>query len=176
MGNCEDRVMNTAEIESLLERVRKATGPDRVLSRDILVASGLYALERRGGDKKEWLYPNSGRGVRIPADLFHAADFHATSSMVAVVALIERALPGWAWKVGTCCVSDDAWLTPDFNSPAHGERLKKQFGYDTMKAGTIWDVGIDVDRRPSGHPQLALLEALLLALLHQASEKGMIDG
>ena len=72
----------------------------------------------------------------------------------AIAALIEKTLPGWAWKVGTCSVSDDAWLVPDFNDPVHGSRLLEQFG--PIESGSIWDHGIDIDRRPPGHVSLAL--------------------
>lgn len=82
-----------------------------------------------------------------------------TASLDAVVALIGGKLPGWAWKVGTCCVSDDGWVVPDFNCPVHGERLRKQFG--DFAAGSPEDTGIDVDKRPSGNPAIALLAAFL---------------
>ena len=77
--------------------------------------------------------------------------------------LIEAALPGWCWKAGTCHVSDDAWVCPDWNDPAHADRLKEQFGGPVH--GTPWGHGFDVDRRPPGNVPLALIEALLLALI-----------
>lgn len=85
-----------------------------------------------------------------------------TTSLDAAIALVTRLLPGWAWKVGTCCVSDDAWIVPDFNHPVHGDRLKEQFGH--IQSGSIWDTGIDIDLRPSGRPAIALCIALLTAL------------
>ena len=87
-----------------------------------------------------------------------------TSSMEATIALINQVLPGWMWKVGTCCVSDDAWLSPDFNCPIHGERLKAELGYDRIKAGDPLDTGVDIDLRPPGRPAIALCIALLEAL------------
>lgn len=36
-------------------------------------------------------------------------------------------LPGWLWRVMSCSVSDDARVTPDFNDPVHGERLRAEF-------------------------------------------------
>lgn len=85
-----------------------------------------------------------------------------TSSVDAAIALAEKVLPGWAWKVGTCCVSDDAWVTPDFNSPIHGDRLKREF--PDLKAGSVFDAGVDIDLRPSGRPAIALCIAVLSAL------------
>lgn len=76
-----------------------------------------------------------------------------------VIALIERDLPGFAWKVGTCCVSDDAWIVPDFNHPVHGPMFKRVFRFDEIKPRSIWDTGIDIDARPSGDPAKALYSA-----------------
>jgi hypothetical protein len=91
----------------------------------------------------------------------------------AVIALIETVLPGWAWKIGTCSVSDDAWLVPDFNCPVHGERLRAEFDYpDNVPAGSIWDSGVDIDRRPAGNTALALLEALLAAWEQKGASHG----
>lgn len=105
--------------------------------------------------------------ARYPGSLYHGpfvfADVGAWDS--AVIGLIQATLPGWAWKIGTCSVSDDAWLVPDFNSPVHGDRLRKQFGYpEKVPAGSVWDGGVDVDRRPPGNTALALLEAFLVAM------------
>ena len=95
---------------------------------------------------------------------------HYTASLDAVVALIERELRGWAWKVGTCCVSDDGWVVPDFNCPTHGERLRKQFV--DFAAGSPEDTGIDVDKRPSGTPAIALLAAFLRGYALHLRAKG----
>lgn len=84
----------------------------------------------------------------------------------------HRKAPWWAWKVGTCSVSDDAWFVPDFNSPEHGERLKRELSYDTMAAGDTWDVGIDIDQRPAGRPALALLIAFLEAKMEMENGNG----
>ena len=122
----------------LAERCEQATGPDRDIERCMcfLIPEGFQTL------------PNAG----------------FTSSLDAITALIERELPGWAWKVGTCSVSDDAWLTPDFNCPMHGDRLKRELGYDRMKPGDLLDVGIDIELRPSGRTALALCAAFCRAM------------
>lgn len=87
-----------------------------------------------------------------------------TASLDATVALCERVLPGWTWRVATCHVSDDAWVIPDFNHPIHGERLMREFGQVEGDPTTYWQEITDVDLRPSGRPAIALLIALLRAL------------
>ena len=92
-----------------------------------------------------------------------------TNCLQSCIDAIEQHLPGWAWKVGTCCVSDDAWICPDWNHPEQGARLVAEFGLP--EKGSIWDHGIDVDRRPSGQPALALCEAFCLAMAMVAEKK-----
>jgi hypothetical protein len=57
------------------------------------------------------------------------------------VALLRSVLPGCAWKVGE------------------------------IEWGSIWDTGIDIDRRPSGNVCLALLDAIISALIAQEEAK-----
>lgn len=88
---------------------------------------------------------------------------------------VEERLPGWCWKVGTCCVSDDAWIAPDMNCPVHGPRLKAQLMPEVIRVldanrgagGTvrsIFDAGVDIDRRPPGNVGQALIDAMNIAL------------
>lgn len=133
-------------LPALIEKLRGLKGPDREV--DAMIA-GIFTSV----DDPRYAAFESGRDY---PDTY-------TASLDAVVDLIERELPGWAWKVGTCSVSDDAWLVPDFNSPEHGERLKRELSYDTMVSGDTWDVGIDIDQRPAGRPAIALLIAFLEA-------------
>lgn len=81
-----------------------------------------------------------------------------TASLDAAIALVKRVLPGWGYRVATCCVSDDAWVFSDFNCPVHGERLKREFD-----ESVDWVEITDVDLRPSGREPIALLIALLKA-------------
>jgi len=140
------------DLSALIERVRRLEGPDREVDAEIC-----RLLEFPVAD-----------GAIDPSRKDDVAPF--TASLDAVVDLIERELPGWAWKVGTCCVSDDAWLVPDFNSPVHGERLKRELPFDTLKAGDLWDIGIDIDQRPSGRPAIALLLAALTAIKEKRND------
>jgi hypothetical protein len=73
-----------------------------------------------------------------------------------VIAKIEMDLPGFAWKVGTCSVSDDAWVVPDFNHPMYGKRLKDVLAPNGIRVGSFLDMGVDIDVRPAGDPEKAL--------------------
>lgn len=155
---------DTEKLRELLERCEKASGPDRELDGSIATAIGGFSLEKRGKDRKEWFYPDDGRVRREFYGVFPLPRY--TASLDASIALVERVLPGWWWKVGTCSVSDDACIAPDFNSPIHGDRLQAQF--PNVVPGSELDAGFDVDRRPAGNPALALIESLLRALISQA--------
>jgi hypothetical protein len=122
----------------LLARLEALTGPDRQVDADIHTH------------------------LMLPGAMI--AQFpRYTGSLEAAVALVEQMLPGWWWRVGTCCVSDDAIIGPDFNSPIHGGRLKGQLFPVTR--GSEFDAGFDVDRRPPGNLPIALLEVLFRALI-----------
>jgi hypothetical protein len=158
------------KLADLLAKVEAAKKPDRQLSIDVLLAAGLFVFERRGPDRKEWLYSTFAGGPRrIRNDYtFILSHWHVTASVDAALAAVEMRLPGWGWQVGKCHVTDDALIFPDYNSPVHGERLKAELGYSTLKAGDIFDGGVDIAREPSGQPALAVLEALITALIHLA--------
>lgn len=155
------------DLITLAERVEGLGGPCR--ETDVLIVQALYpdigpCEPHCAGDTPIfWNDPL----YKKPCPLL-------TASLDAVVALIGEKLPGWAWKVGACCVSDDGWVVPDFNCPKHGERLRKQFG--DFAAGSPEDTGIDVDKRPSGNPAIALLAAFLRGYaLHLSTSKGGTD-
>lgn len=160
----------------LLARVKALTGPDREVDAELynmlVCEAGRIAFK-----VQDW---SSEPGSRLPryhdgwlaghstTDKYADGLERYTGSIDAAIALVERVLPGWAWKFGTCCVSDDAWLTPDFNSPIHGERLQAEF--PNLVAGSLWDRGVDIDRRPAGNVPLAIITALLTAI--EAKEAG----
>lgn len=133
-------------IEELIERLEALDGPDREIDREI----GCLWPEPR---------PFNLAISEMHSGLPICPAF--TSDLNAPVKLLERILPGFAWKVGTCCVSDDAWVVPDLNCPIHGERLLKQYGEPEF--GSIWDAGVDIDRRPSGTVAIALCLAVVTA-------------
>ena len=88
--------------------------------------------------------------------------------LIEAINLVEENLPGWWWKVGTCYLSDDAGIGPDYNDPKHRERLLREFPPE------LFDGKIDIDRRPAGDLAAALVDAYNEALEriteHQISE------
>lgn len=139
----------------IAERCNMAPRPHHVL--DVLIAQtafpdiGECTHHCMGDEPIFWRDPYH----KMPCPKF-------TESRDAISELIERVLPGWAYKMGTCCVSDDAWLCPDLNDPVHGPRLMQQFGPITQ--GGVFDCGFDIDRRPSGNMALAMCEAFCRAM------------
>lgn len=91
------------------------------------------------------------------ADIFRALNGHLHEAIY----LVTKRLPGWIYKVCRCHVSDDAWLCPDYNDPAHRERLISELG--EPEAGSPFDSGIDVELRPPHGPYPA--RALLMAII-----------
>jgi hypothetical protein len=130
-------------LHDLLRRVSAAPGPDLQLDCDIECE----------------LSPTWGSAILDRAKPY-------TASLDAAIGLCERVLPGWWWKVGTCHVSDDACIAPDYSCPAHGERLRREV---PCYAGSEFDAGFDVDRRPPGNVALALCEAILRAKIELAA-------
>jgi hypothetical protein len=143
-------------IASLIERLEKTTGPDRELDARIHAAINWA----RRADVTFKFYPGL-RSYQVFCGEATGADeapCDYTASIDAAVTLVPN---GFAWKIGTCCVSDDAWVVPDYNSPIHGDRLRKELGEPVY--GSIWDNGIDVDQRPPGRVAIALCIAALKA-------------
>lgn len=125
-------------IEELIEKLESTRGP-------------FYALDQELFLELAW----EGQGdTRTPPNY--------TASVDAALALVERKLPGWGYRIGTCHLSDDAFVFPDFNSPKHGKRLKEEF---PDKFGhQEWADHTDIDLRPSGRLPIAILMSLLTAL------------
>lgn len=130
-------------LQDLLERVEKAEGPDR----EIDVALWLHTTPgatRRGTHVKhahsdaEWDVDETrdatGYLVVVPA---------YTASLDAALALVERKLPGWTWRLDS----------PDSASEPAFARL----------SGPEWRSGAGWAKTPA----LALLAALLRALIAQ---------
>jgi len=179
-------------LKSLQSRIREATGADREL--DCLIAAHPLMPDLgvvKGASIKtllkprafgisgvdEYASPDSDIYKYLPetnADMFGIPKFTTDpDGLGACVALCREVLPGYAWKVGTCCVSDDAWVVPDFNCPVHGDRLREKFG--EIEWGSIWDTGIDIDRRPSGNVCLAFLDGIVSALIAEEEAKEKAD-
>lgn len=140
-------------IDDLITKLEQADGPSRELDVEIHCAL-CRGMKLRKGDFGQLLIYEPGGA------LWHIDDVvpRYTESIDAALTLVPD---GFAWKIGTCCVSDDAWVVPDWNSRTHGAALRKKYGEPV--SGSIWDSGIDIDRRPSGQPALALCIAALRA-------------
>jgi len=154
----------------LAERCAKATEPSRMLDADIFMTAGGRAwddaliIARRPCGCPDDMAIREARAMAPPF----------TESRDSISRLIARALPGWAYKMGTCSVSDDAWLCPDFNDPVHGPRLMQKFGPITQ--GSVFDYGFDIDRRPSGNMALAMCEAFCRAMAAVAEKDAAREG
>jgi hypothetical protein len=159
-------------ISYLIERLESCDGPDRWLDArlDAQFRIGSMKMREPGYD---WAWANfptwahhkhaSGMcGVQHDnGDLGLIWDsLRFTASIDTAVMFCNFVLPGWAWRVATCSVSDDAWVFPDFNSPDHGERLQREFD-----PALDWSDLTDVDLRPSGRPAIALIISVLKAKL-----------
>lgn len=82
--------IDTQSLESLLERVRSATGPDREIEADLFRALG-YAVSppQKNYQKFVWLMHEPGGAWR--------SMLAVTESLDACAALQAEVLPGWNW-------------------------------------------------------------------------------
>jgi hypothetical protein len=146
------------DLAGLIEKVEALEGPSREVDGAVWCAVNGYPFV---------MWDGAGCVYRGKDGISHIASNNIsnyTASLDAAVALVERVLPGWSWRVATCHVSDDAWLIPDFNHPIHGERLMREFGKAEGDPSAYWQEATDVDLRPSGRPAIALILALLRVL------------
>ena len=102
----------------------------------------------------DWWHPDNWR---------HMVNAHY-GSLDAALALHNALLPGWWWQIGSCCVSDDAKVCPDFNNPVNGAALEKQF-----HPSIDWASMFDIDQRPPGNPARAWLLATIKAYRAQVA-------
>jgi len=93
----------------------------------------------------------------------HLAKSAFHGSLDAAKALHDALLPGWVWSIGSCHLSDDARVFPDFNSPEHGGRLRVELPFKVN--GKEWPDLTDIDQRPAGNVSRAWLKSILTALL-----------
>lgn len=88
------------DLTTLIAKLEAATGPDRELDVAISCAIDGRVLEKRGNDRKEWLYPQGKDGGRQdPGPYGYTTNMSPsfTASIDAAVALAERVLPGLDW-------------------------------------------------------------------------------
>jgi hypothetical protein len=96
--------MNREELLALAERVEALTGPDREVDLEVILASGTHVLERRGRDKKAWLYEAGSDFRRLDPSPYSYGVFglpRFTASLDAAMSLVS---PEW----GDWCLSRDS--------------------------------------------------------------------
>jgi hypothetical protein len=122
--------MTRSEWQILAARCEAATGPDERLAAEIMQATfapgGFVEQSRING---AWcVYDAPNRLARMP---HRREGWLITESLDAIVAMIERELPGWWWSCGSCHLTGDgdvgalnprrlkthAILAPDYNDP-----------------------------------------------------------
>jgi hypothetical protein len=76
------------------------------------------------------------------------------------VAIFERELPGWWWKVCLCGVSADAWAGPDWSAEIDNDLLTKE----ALAFARRFDSGFDVELRHTVKRTYTPAEALMAVL------------
>lgn len=152
----------------IIDRLYATKGPDRELDARIWCLSYGYTFVRWDGGGCTHLYPGRDESHY----LYDTLTPKFTASLDLTKQLIQRLLPGWAWRVASCCVSDDAWVFPDFNDPIHGPRLLAEFPQEEARRDPLEFLGTDIDLRPPGREAIALCIALLTALKARSAKNG----
>ncbi len=111
-----------SDLNALVERIERGEGRDRDLEIAVWCALG-WSFEKRGKDRKAWLYgPDGGefRPRRDPDDSLGwlIGRMGVTDSLDAAVALVERVLPLAEWEVTTSGFKPGATVIP--NGSPHG--------------------------------------------------------
>jgi hypothetical protein len=123
------------DLSNLIERVEKASGPDREISRDILCLCG-WSYEKRGRDIKLWMYgPNGERRDHPGVGLFDAP--HVTKSTDAITALIEQKLPGLVVKATKLGDGSGHWQITEAWLSDTGDEVISDFAPMEPKPGAL---------------------------------------
>lgn len=137
---------------NLLSRLQGLTAPDREVGREVLLAFGWRktCVGHFYGPLYHWSPPGGGTGFRD--DDFYRHD--PTASLDAAVALCERVLPGWYWRVGRTSLFPNGWAYISRTHPSHCDK-EDEASCSDGRAAT---------------PAIALLIAILTAM--EAKENG----
>ena len=146
--------MSLASLQELRERVRAATGPDRELDRKIIEALASMRERELGKDRGYDLFLARGGDAEAP---------EITSSIDAVLALVEMVLPGWYWSVW----SKDP-LAPKA-APAFACLAPPEARRDLP-----WTINAEVHEANGSTPLLAILDALLSVLITKEAARGSL--
>jgi hypothetical protein len=85
--------MSNSKLKELLERVEKATGPDRDIDFDLAELLDEFAFVPTFGMAGNWYKRPVQYGLTTDVPAY-------TASIDAAVALVGKVLPGWSWVVG----------------------------------------------------------------------------
>lgn len=146
-------MLSRADLQALIERVEKATGPDRELDADIYEALG-YEVKRRSERVEEgWRVRRTVDWRYLDGSRWLAMDY-LTASVDADLALLERVLPGWRAEI--------RWG----DWPQHIERHDATlWNNDTSKRESVFGVSANAATLP-----LAIIAATLRAMQTQENE------
>lgn len=137
------------EVKGLLERVKRATGPDRELDRAVWRALGgqVIPTTERGGHTHERWIDNTGTRWIVSFTRF-------SSSFDGAFGLLEKEFPDW-W-----------WIVRSIDKP-ESNRFKGPFLCNIGPPDSEWEAPAC-----AATPPLAMLASILTALQSQGNEHG----
>lgn len=84
---------------------------------------------------------------------------------------LKTTFPGFWWRGGTCALSSEVIMAPDYNDPEHGERLKAEYPPELEH----WNSGIEVELRPGS--DLAFCRAFTAVMIRiKLAKLGIFPG
>lgn len=87
------------------------------------------------------------------------------------VQALSEELPGFWWRGGTCALSSEVIMAPDYNDPEHGQRLKAEYPPEHEH----WNAGIEVELRPGS--DVAFCRAFLAVMIRiKLAKLGLFPG
>lgn len=133
----------------LITTLEGLTGPSREVDARICVALGLFVTRPNKGwpDRIDYGRHEPDGTTTWPGHGFDQLVPTLTASLDATIALCERVLPGWFWRVGRTSLFPNGWAYVSRTHPSHCDRE---------------DEAACADGRASS-PAIALLIALLRA-------------
>ena len=105
--------------------------------------------------------------------LIHVESEQEGSPMTAAecVEALATSFPGFWWRGGTCALSSEVIIAPDYNDPEHGERLMAEYPPELEH----WNAGIEVELRPGS--DAAFCRAFLAVMIRiKLAKLGVFPG
>jgi hypothetical protein len=173
------------KISTLIRLLEKCEGPDSNLDAEIAVQLDIRPQWLTGAVGELWFCKEEhavlwrdermrrGRGNPTAWNTLYSGENKIpsfTGSVDVAIALCERVLPGWGYCLGTCWVSDDARVFPDYNSPTHGQQLKERFAVKVGAEPEKWAEEVewvdftDIALSPPRGLAIALCLSILIAV------------